>query len=485
MDDVAFCDATALVDKLKNREFSCLELLEHYIARTQRHNPAVNAIVVTQLDAARERAVAADAAIARGECWGPLHGLPITVKESFDLTGLPTTWGRPALRDNIATSDAVACQRLQATGAIIFGKTNVPLSLADIQSYNEIYGTTNNPHDLSRSPGGSSGGSAAAMAAGLTGLEMGSDIGGSIRNPAHYCGVFGHKPTWGILPMRGHAPPGILTPTDISVIGPLARSARDLALAVDIVGGADELQNPGWTLALPRPTQKALGDWRVAVWADDALAPVDEGVKARVLKVAKLCESAGARVDYDARPDFAAEDSHEQYEHLLYAATSAREPQEVFEHNLRELPRLDPQDRSEQANIIRGSTLYYRQWHGINERRTHLRWAWHTFFRDYDVLLTPAASSTAFPHDHSPDLEARELTVNGERRPYFEQLFWAGLSGVAYLPSTVFPTGPDSCGLPIGVQVISREMGDLTAIEFARQASEVLGGCVAPPAFRD
>ncbi|MEX2488463.1 MAG: amidase family protein, partial [Pseudomonadales bacterium] len=197
MDALAFQDATTLASMIKNKEISSSELLEHFIARMSRYNAEINAIIVTQLDKARARAKLADEALARGEDWGPLHGVPMTVKESFDIVDLPTTWGDPALKENIATADAVACQRLQDAGAVIFGKTNVPYYLSDFQSYNEIYGTTNNPFNLERGPGGSSGGAAAALAAGLTGLEMGSDIGGSIRNPAHYCGVFGHKPTWG------------------------------------------------------------------------------------------------------------------------------------------------------------------------------------------------------------------------------------------------------------------------------------------------
>ncbi|MEQ9463531.1 MAG: amidase [Haliea sp.] len=485
MDEIAFSDATNLVERLRAKELSSSELLDHYVARMDRYNPEINAIIATQLDKARARAKEADKALAKGHSWGPLHGLPMTVKESYNISDMATTWGDPLLRDNIATSDAVACQRLQAAGAVIFGKTNVPLSLGDFQSYNEVYGTTNNPYDLSRVPGGSSGGSAAALASGMTGLEMGSDIGGSIRNPAHYCGVYGHKPTWGILPMRGHALPGILAPTDISVIGPLARSARDLATVLTIVGGADELHAPGWSLELPAAKQKRLGDWRVAVWADDDLAPVDKAISDRVLQVAKLVEDAGGSVHYTARPKFSADHSHEQYEHLLYAAIYARQPREVFEKNLKRLPRLDPEDKSELAYETRGSTLYYRDWHAFNERRTHLRWAWHEFFRGFDILLTPVSATTAFPHDQSPQLEARQLTVNNAERPYFEQIFWAGLSGVAYLPSTVLPTGLDDRGLPIGVQVVAREMGDLVTIEFARQVSEALGGFSAPAAYRD
>lgn len=485
MDELAFADATTLAEKIRNKEVSSVELLSHYIARMEKYNPDINAIIVTQLDKAMDRARAADAALAKGLDQGPLHGVPMTVKESYNIAGLPTTWGNPALKDNIASSDAVACERLQAAGAIIFGKTNVPISLADFQSYNEIYGTTNNPHNLERGPGGSSGGSAAALAAGLTGLEMGSDIGGSIRNPAHYCGVFGHKPTWGILPMRGHALPGILTPSDISVIGPLARSALDLRLAVSIVAGADDLHVPGWTLELPVPRQKSLKDYRVAVWADDNLAPVDSFIKERVLAVARLVEGSGGQVDYGARPDFAADYSHEQYTNLLHAAMSARQPEEMFKANLARRQNLAPGDNSALAKVTIASSLYYREWHQHNENRTHLRWAWHEFFKDYDILLTPMCATTAFAHDHNPKIGERKLTVNNEERPYIEQIFWAGLTGVVYLPSTVVPTGLDAQGLPVGVQIVAREMGDYSTIEFARLVAEQMGGFVAPKAYED
>ena len=485
MDELAFCDASTLAGKIAGKEISALELLNHYVDRVEKYNPDINAIICDQIDKARTRATEADAALARGESWGPLHGVPMTVKESYNIDGLPTTWGNPELKDNIASEDAVACQRLQNAGAVIFGKTNVPISLADFQSYNEVYGTTNNPHDLTRGPGGSSGGSAAAMAAGLSGLEMGSDIGGSIRNPAHYCGVFGHKPTWGVLPMRGHALPGTLTPSDISVIGPLARSAEDLALVMNIVGGADDLQVPGWTLELPEPGQKSLADFKVAVWEDDPCAPVDNSIKERVMKVAKLVESAGGTVDYAARPDFTAVDSNLVYSDLLNSAMSARQPDEVFEHNRERRQALADDDQSDLARVTRGSTLFYREWHAQNERRTHLRWAWHNFFKDYDVMLTPMCVTSAFPHDQNPHASERVLIVNNEPRPYFEQVFWAGLTGVSYLPSTVVPTGPDAQGLPIGVQVVSGEMQDLTTIEFARLVHAEIGGFIPAPKYAD
>ena len=485
MDELAFSDAIALADKIKAKEVSAVELLEHYLARVEKYNPDINAVVVLQEEKARARAKEADEALARGEDWGPLHGVSMTVKESYDITGLPTTFGDPANKDNIAMSDAVACERLLNAGAVIFGKTNVPIHLADFQSYNDVYGTTGNPHDLGRTPGGSSGGSAAALAAGLTGLEMGSDIGGSIRNPAHYCGVFGHKPTWGILPMRGHALKGILTPSDISVIGPLARSARDLRLALDLTAGADDIHLPGWQIALKEPEQKSLADYKVGVWLDESIAPVDETVKARVVQVAKLVEAAGGQVDYDARPEFDVAASHDIYTNLLHSAMSARSPEAAFEAGVKRRAELDPDDQSQLAKVTRASTLYYREWHAFNERRTHLRWAWHDFFKSYDLLLTPMCMTSAFPHDHNPKNSERMIQVNNTPVNYFDQVFWAGLTGVSYLPSTVIPTGLDSQNLPIGVQIVAREMGDLMSIDFARLVDQEIGGFVPPAAYQD
>ena len=229
MTDVTFKPAAELAQLIRDRQIGCLELLDHYLERVDRFNPQLNAIIVQDADRARERARQADAALARGEVWGPLHGVPMTCKDSFNVAGLPTTFGSPQLKDNVAAEDALAIQRLKAAGAVIFGKTNVPLWLADFQSYNDVYGTTNNPWDPQRGPGGSSGGSAASLASGMTALEIGSDIGGSIRNPAHFCGVFGHKPTWGLLPPRGprHAGhPGAVGPIRHWPIGAQRRGPR-------------------------------------------------------------------------------------------------------------------------------------------------------------------------------------------------------------------------------------------------------------------
>ena len=476
----AFKSAAELAADIRERRVGCLELLDHYLDRVERFNPAINAIVVSDFDRARARAREADAALARGEVWGPLHGVPMTVKDSYDVEGLPTTWGVPGLRDNIATGDALAVEHLRGAGAVVFGKTNVPFNLADFQSYNEIYGTTNNPWDLTRTPGGSSGGSAAAFAAGLTGLEIGSDIGGSIRNPAHYCGVYGHKPTWGVLPPRGHAKPGGLAPTDISVIGPLARHAGDLALALDVMAGPDRIDANGWKLDLPRARGRGPGEWRLAVWADDAFCPVDRVVRQAVLGAAEAFRAAGSRIDLEARPAFDPADADEVYLQLLRGALSARHDDREFAKTLERIALLGDED-SPRARRLRAAAMYHREWLLAHERRTHLRWAWRAFFDEFDALLCPIACIPAFPHDQQRDLDARRITVNGVERNYWDQLFWAGFTCVALLPATVAPAASE--GLPVGVQIVGPEGGDYVTIEIARQLGELIGGFRSPPGY--
>src|SRR6185437_734078 len=327
---LAFESASVLAAKLRAREIGCAELLDYFIARGDTHGSAVNAIVVRDLDRARQRAAAADQALARGESWGPLHGVPMTIKESFHLAGTPTTFGLPPFRNNIATSNAVVVDRLLAAGAVIFGKSNVPPGLMDGQSWNEVYGRTNNPWDLSRTPGGSSGGAAAALAAGLTGLELGSDIALSIRNPAHFCGVFGHKPTFGLCPQRGHMLTEQLNTTDIGVVGPLARSARDLELALSIIAGPDEGFPGPAVVAGPRSRRDSLHEFRVALVLDDSFADVDRSIQSCLEDLGRFLEKAGASVDRRARPGFDSERLYMLYMMLLRAATSPAASNEEF-----------------------------------------------------------------------------------------------------------------------------------------------------------
>lgn len=468
---------------VRRRKVSAVELLDHFVRRVAVHNPALNAIVVMDLAAAKKRAKAVDKAVAKGDALGPLAGVPMTVKESFDVAGMPTTWGIPELEANIATRHALAVERLLAAGAVIFGKTNVPIHLADWQSYNDIYGTTNNPWDLKLSPGGSSGGSAAALAAGMTGLEIGSDIGASIRNPAHYCGVWGHKPTFGICTTRGQALPGMVAPTDISVIGPLTRGAEDLDVALRVMAGPDDIDGAGWQLSLPPPRRERIPDLRVAVMLDDLNAEVDLEVQDRISAVARFLGREGAKLSYKARPAFDTAEANRVYIMLLRAATSGRLPQDQFDKTIAAAKRLSTGDESYVARMTRANVMHHRSWLALNNERHKMRLAWAEFFKDWDVMLCPAAASAAVPHDHAGERHERMITVNGKRVPTTDQLFWAGYSGLAYLPSTVAPAGLTPKGLPVGVQIIGPQYGDRTTIHVASLLERGYQGFLPPPAY--
>ncbi|UCH49285.1 MAG: amidase [Betaproteobacteria bacterium] len=480
--DIAFSSASRLADMIRRRKIGCLELLDHYLDRVSRLNPRINAIVVFDEQRARTRAKKADRAAATGDWWGPLHGVPMTVKESFDIAGLATTWGHMRHRKNIASHNALSVNRLLGAGAVIFGKSNTPVGLADWQTYNPVYGTTNNPWDVSRVPGGSSGGAAAALAAGLTGLELGSDIGASIRNPAHYCGVFGHKPTFQLCPIHGHNLPPNLSTRDMVVIGPLARSADDLALVLGIIGQPDEFAARGIRVNLPKP-QQDIRKLRIAVLTDAATAEVDDSVQAGVLAAAQCFARAGATVSDKACPDFNLHDAHRTYIHLLRGATSPAVSDKDYATLRRRAPRVRDDDDSYQAWMIRATTMSHRDWHGWNEKREALRHAWLRFFHDWDLLLCPTAASAAFEHNQHGERWQRMIPVNGRPQPTTTQLFWAGLSGMVYLPATVAPVAFTDERLPVGVQIIGPQYGDLQCITAAKFLQRELQPFVAPDEF--
>jgi amidase len=483
MTATAFRSAIGLAGDIRAGRLGSRDLLELYIERVQRFNPVLNAIVATDLAGARQRADAADAALKRGEVWGPLHGVPMTVKESFDVAGLPTTWGVPELKDRIARKNALAVERFLAAGAVIFGKTNVPLLLADWQSYNAIYGTTNNPWDKSRVPGGSSGGSAAALAAGLTGLEIGSDIGASIRNPAHYCGVWGHKPTYGIVSPQGHSLAGSIATSDISVCGPMARSAGDLALALKTIAGPDAIDGAGWRLELPPPRRERLADCKVALMLEDANSAVDRPVQDQLQALADFLAQRGAKVSDKARPAIDTSRAHAVYIQLLRAATSGRQSDAQFAAAQETLRTLSPGDETYYARMLRANTMHHRDWLRFNEERHQMRLAWAGFFGEYDLFLCPAAASPAPPHDQQGERWQRTITVNGSRVPTTDQMFWAGFTCAFYLPATVAPIGLSPEGLPIGVQIAGPQYGDLSTIRFAELIEREYRAFVPPPGY--
>ncbi|RIL05502.1 MAG: amidase [Proteobacteria bacterium] len=481
--DLAFRSATELAAALRARRVGCEELLEHYLARAARWNPAINAIVAWDVEGARERARRADAALARGESWGPLHGVPMTIKDSIEVAGMPTTSGAPALREHRPAAHAPAAQRAIDAGAVVFGKTNLPIYAGDFQSYNDVYGVTRNPWNPERTPGGSSGGSAAALAAGLTGLEIGSDIGGSIRNPSHFCGTYGLKPSYGLVPTRGHVPgpPGTLAEADLAVIGPMARSAADLALGLDVLAGPDRWDARAWRVELPPPRADRLRDFRVAAWLDHPQGALASEVAERLHAAVDAIARAGAHVDAAARP-VDGDESFALYLRMLYGVLANGFPPALLEGLDAAWPRLASEDTGLQANLVRGVSQRHRDWLRDAERRARLRAAWDAFFRDFDVLLAPVMPTAAFAHDHS-DIATRTIAVEGKQVPYFQQLFWAGVVGVVHLPSVVAPVGRTPEGLPVGVQIVAPYLEDRTAIRFAERLAEAIGGFVAPPGF--
>ncbi len=482
MDNLHYKSAVALAALIRRKKIGCLELLDHFLARIEKYNPKLNAVIWTDKEKARKRAKAADAAVKKGKRFGPLHGVPMTIKESYQVAGSPTTWGAPSMKENVTDETAVSAQRMIDAGVTLFGKTNVPLMLADWQSYNVVYGVTGNPWDTSRTPGGSSGGSAAALAAGLTGIDAGSDIGSSIRNPAHYCGVFGHKPTFGLITYRGHALPNSVAPPDISVVGPLARSAQDLDVALDIMAGHDPDDGGYLKVALPKCDKTSLRQFRVAVKLRDAESDVDGEYADQLQALVDRLAKAGAKVK-EAEPDVDTARLNDIYVRLLRAATSARMPEADIEDWKQALASGETDPFVERA--VDGVTMSHRKWLQLNNERHQLRLKFNAFFKDYDILLCPVAASAAFPHDHEHEGKRwrRRITVNNKRVPPTDQLFWAGYSGVVFLPSTVGPLGIAPSGLPAGYQAIAAQGRDKTSIAFARLVEKAFGGFAPPPGY--
>ncbi len=483
-----FSSAVQMARAVRRREVSAAELLQMYLARAQRFNPLFNAVPVLDEERATQRARAADAALAKGELWGPLHGVPITVKESFNVAGLPTTYGLRAFAHNIAQQDAVTVQRLKAAGAVLFGKTNVPASLADWQSFNPVYGTTRNPWDAGRTPGGSSGGSAAALAAGMTALELGSDIGASIRNPAHYCGVYGHKPSWGVVPLAGHElqPQICADDFDIAAAGPLARSAFDLSLAMDILTSPLSAMTPMGRLPLAwRERGTPPRQCRVAVMLDDDEAPVDLALQQQLLNLVQFLRDEGVIVKEQVKP-VASSEAHEVYIHLLRAATGSHYDDSSFDAAQLRAKDCERADQGYPARHFRGITSGYREWARVHQQRIGLQRQWAGFFEQFDFLICPVATTAAFEHNQEGERWDRMIPVQragGQvlQQPSTTALFWAGYPGVVGVPACAVPLGLSPQGLPLGAQIIGPIFGDPDVLRFAQWLESEYRGFVAPP----
>ena len=484
--DPSYSSAAALIEGLASKAVSSRELVDHAIARIEAIDTKINAVVVRDFEAAREAAKLADDALARGERRA-LLGLPMTVKEQFNVAGLATSWGDPKSRDWRPSADAVTVARLKAAGAIILGKTNVPRQLSDWQSYNEVYGTTNNPWDLTRTPGGSAGGSAAALAAGFVPLELGSDLGGSLRAPAHYCGVFSHKPSLDLVPLRGAGGPGtpasLFIRSDLVVAGPMARSATDLALGLTVLAGPDEMADGiGYKLELPRARHGRLKDFRLMLIDSHPLCPTANSVMRAMDLLAERLTRSGCTVSRASPllPDLAR--TARIYGEILMASYGADLPADVRPFIESAAKALPPGDDSLAAFRLRGLAMSHPDWIRANRVRDGLRQRWRSFFMDFDVLLCPVMPAPAFSHDHSPQ-RLRQLDVDGKQIPYDDLMVWASIATLFGLPATTAPIDRSETGLPIGVQIISGYLEDHTTIAFAELIEREYGGFVPPPAL--
>ncbi len=473
-DDVAFWPAHRQAAAIRSRELSSVELLEHYLSRIERHNPAINAVVTLAEEPARLAARAADAATVAGGDLGPLHGVPHTIKDAIETAGIRSTGGAVELTDHVPTHDAPAVASLKRAGSIVFGKTNLPRWSGDGQSYNELFGVTNNPWDLGRTPGGSSGGAAAAVAAGLTSFEVGTDIGGSVRMPSTFSGIWGHKPSFGLIPTLGYLDSvgGGHIEADVNVFGPMTRSVDDLELLLDIMAGPRPDRAPAWRLELPAPRHTRLGDFRVGAWLDDLACPIDHEVHAVLERVVDELERAGVAVDRTARPS------------IDFAAAAKLGIQLISVAGSVSMSDDEMADLAEKSRGAANLAQRHHTWLARDLRRTELRAAWAEYFRSYDILLCPVSVTSAFPHQTSGSWRDRTLMVSGVERPYTDLVDWTAMVGMAYLPVTTPPLGQTASGLPVSVQVVGPYCEDRTALHFARLLAEVTaGGYKQPPGW--
>jgi len=478
--DLDFASALQAAEAIRKKQISSVELTRRVFERIDRYDPALNAFVYQLRENALIRARAADEAVASGGVLGVFHGVPILVKESFAIAGHPCTWGISALKDSKASRNAAAVDRLLGAGAIIVGATNVPVNLQDWQSYNPIYGTTNNPWDLKRTPGGSSGGAAAALAAGLGYLAMGSDIGGSIRMPSNFCGIYGHKPTLDLVNLRGHMAGGGFSAlgfsTLLAVVGPMARSASDLLAALKVVGGPQDWDAKAWKWELPPPRGKDLKEFRVGYVLDDPIAsPVPE-VAAVLEEVVEDLGRAGATMKPGWPTGFRPTALLENYLFMLSAFGMSMAPPAEQETRKQKLA-----NASDPMSV--GAMSSFADWQQQNLQRLAFRAQWQAYFDDVDVFLSPVAFAIAFPHDHTEPQSDRSIATVGGPRKYMDFLNWIAPATLIGCPATVAPVGRTQEGLPVGIQIMGPYWEDATTITFAELLAREVGGFVAPPGY--
>lgn len=431
--------ALELAADIRSGALSPLEAVDAAIARIEKLDGAINAVAIRDFDRARDTARAMDGSAPASD--QPLFGVPMTIKESFDIEGLPSCWGNEQFRDRNARRDSAVVRQLKAAGVVFLGKTNVPVDLSDWQSFNPVYGRSNNPHDLSCSVGGSSGGSAAATASGMVPCEYGTDIGGSVRVPAHFCGVWGHKTSWGLVSKQGHDHP-MMSGRDahdgaLSIAGPLARNAEDLAILLELTATRPLASSP-----------KPLSDCRFLVVPDHPVSPIDDGVRAPIEAAVETLRQAGIVVENanDVVPDL--EREHAAYMRMLNIGMARGAP--------------GPDGKRATAT----------DWFDLLDVQARSELEWARLFENYDAVLAPPANVLAFPHRDEAFFRGK-VCINGKERDAAEGLAWAGIATFPNLPSTVLPIG-ESGGLPCGMQVIGQRWSDLDCIAMARAIGEIL-----------
>ena len=489
MNPLHYRSATELVSDLKDGTLTSTEVTTSFLDRIRQQNGTINAVVTLDEQKALDSARKADAALARGEAPGALHGLPLTLKDTWEVAGMACTAGAPVLKDHVPKKHADVVKRLEDAGAVILGKTNVPIYATDLQSYNKLFGVTNNPHNPAYTPGGSSGGAAAALAAGMTPLEVGSDLAGSIRTPAHFCGIFGHKPSRALVSFRGHipGPPGTESRPDLAEGGPLARSAKDLELLLSVIAGPGERERTSWQLAMAPAAIKSLEQARVGLWLKDPLCPVDEELVTGYEQLGRALENRGTLVAEARHKLLKLEHILPVYFNLLGSLLStsmkpAQRRQMKWIARLEKWLHLFGPVTAFIGEYGRGVNQPVYQWITWNETREKMRAEITSLFEQFDVLLTPVTPTPAIRHDHSLPVFKRQITVAGQPRAYMDQFCWIALATLLGLPATSVPIGRTKDGLPYNVQVIGAPGMDLTTIRFAELLeAEGLAGFQPPP----
>ncbi len=455
--DLIFSSATALAEAIRSGKVSAVDVLEAHLAQIEQHNKALNAIVTLDIDGARKRAQEADEALAKGEIWGTLHGVPFTLKDAFATAGMRTTTGAPFM-DHVPKMDSTIAERLKVAGGILIGKTNVAIMLADYQTSNPLFGRTNNPWDVSRTSGGSSGGAAAAVASGMTPFEVGTDLSGSIRIPAHFCGVFGLKPTenrvslMGVVPSPQGEPPRMIR--IMSSIGPIARTIDDLALIYGLIAGPDGHDTDVQPVPIDPIPILELKNLRIAVAPTLGGLPVAEAIRQATVDAARQISQVVEIVEEAALPKLDFNDDLQKAGELIGMIAGG-----------------SSDDKTSPTPLIQYFTAL--------DRRDKSIVAWEQFFEQWDVLLCPPSMTSAFPHTE----QGSPLVVDGHQEMYWSVSAHTTLFNYSGHPSVVIPYKRDADALPIGIQLVSKRWGESRLLAIAKAISEVLGGFQKPAGY--